>query len=90
MNTFWNDMPEVGSGKPFSCEQVLLAVPHTIAGEKTHLDPDFPWSFYIASWDGKRSEWETTETDEETGRTFCIRPEHVSKWFEITVPDLSK
>jgi hypothetical protein len=86
----WQKPPGRGSGPPFTGDQVLLAVPNLIGtafgGNGVKVDPDFPFTVYIARWDRNEMRWATTEVDDETGGILWIDPVVPIFWAELNMP----
>lgn len=86
----WQKLPSRSRELPFNGDEVLLAIPSLIGthygGDGRMVDPDFPFSFYLARWDESQLLWATSETDEETGHLLLLDPKTPIYWAELTKP----
>jgi hypothetical protein len=90
MPIVWQDLPFPGPGAPYDGEEVLPAVPHLLGfafgGDGRKVDPSHPFSKYLARWDGQRSEWATSETNEATGGVHWLCFDEPTFWAELPDP----
>jgi hypothetical protein len=86
----WLKLPFPWKGKPFDGEQVLLAVPHLIGpahgGDGRKVDPEHPFTIYVARWRPRTSEWATTVTNEDTGGVLWLGFDEPTFWAEVDFP----
>jgi hypothetical protein len=50
------------------------------------VDPDFPFTVYIARWDSGELRWATTETDDDTRGILWLDPMVAVFWAELNMP----
>lgn len=85
----WQKLPDVGTGAPFDGQQILVAVPNRVDGpwgvDGLTLDPDFPFTVYLARWD-EGARWATTETDDDTDGILWLTPDQPTFWAELDLP----
>ena len=90
MSIAWKRLPRgQAAGAPFDGSDVLLAVPSIVLdqrGRDVGVDPDHPYSRYIAYWDAERSAWATSETDEDTQEPLWLALEQPRFWAELDHP----
>ena len=90
MGIIWHALRDDFTERPYSGQQVLVAVPHWIGeafgGGGRLLDPDYPYSAYLAHWDRNELKWATTETDEETYGTFWLSSDAPCFWADLIFP----
>jgi hypothetical protein len=69
MTIDWQGLSRAHAGVPFDGTQVWLAVPNLVGesfgGDGTSLDPDFPYSCYLACWDAAEGRWMTSDCEDE-------------------------
>lgn len=67
---------------------ILLAVPNRLGtidgGDGVKLHPQFPFTFYVAKWEGER--WLTTETGAMYGDPITVEPHEPVYFAEINSP----
>lgn len=85
----WQKLPALTAGAPFDGEQVLVAVPNRVGDawgvDGLTLDPDFPFTVYLARWDDQER-WATTETDDDTNGILWLTADQPTFWAELNLP----
>lgn len=85
----WQKLPEVHQGAPFDGAQVLVAVPNRVGDawgvDGLTLDPDFPFTVYLARWD-EEGRWATTEADEDGDGILWLTADQPTFWAVLDLP----